>query len=94
MAARCKENLGQSVDLITPTQCRAARALVDWSQAELAEHAGVGLATLRDFERGARATDASTIAKLRGALEAAGVAFLFAGKASGKSAGDGVRLNR
>ena len=37
---------------ITPAQVRAARALLDWSQTELARHSGVSVAALRNFERG------------------------------------------
>ena len=59
----------------TPAQCRAARALLDWSQAELARQAKVAKQTLADFERGARTPYARTLDDIRGALEAAGVEF-------------------
>lgn len=35
---------------IPPTQCRAARALLDWTQHELAERAEGGHGTIRGFE--------------------------------------------
>jgi len=35
---------------ISPAQCRAARALLDWKQETLATKAGVALKTVRDFE--------------------------------------------
>ena len=38
--------------MITAEQCRAARALLDWGQAELAEKAGVGIVTIRQLEAG------------------------------------------
>ena len=34
-----------------PVQIRAARALLGWSQSELAQRAGVGLATLQRLEQ-------------------------------------------
>jgi len=61
--------------LFLPAQCRAARALLNWSQAELSEKASVSKQTLVDFERGARQPYPRTLADIRSALEAAGVEF-------------------
>lgn len=58
-----------------PEQCRAARALLNWSQAVLAERAAVAKQTLADFERGARSPYPRTLADIKEALEAAGVEF-------------------
>ena len=60
---------------ITPAQCRAARALLGWSRAKLAELAKVAQATLADFEAGKRTPYARTLAAVQAALEAAGVEF-------------------
>ena len=60
---------------ISAAQCRAARALIDWSRETLAEASRVGLRTLVDFERGARNPRYVTLDALRRALEAAGVEF-------------------
>jgi transcriptional regulator with XRE-family HTH domain len=60
---------------ISAAQCRAARALIDWSREALAEASRVGLRTLVDFERGARKPRDVTLDALRRALEAAGVEF-------------------
>jgi transcriptional regulator with XRE-family HTH domain len=60
---------------ITPEQCRAARALLDWSQTDLAKAAGTGQATVARFERGARTPYANTLKALRATLETAGVVF-------------------
>ena len=60
---------------ITAAQCRAGRALLDWSRDKLAAKAGSALRTIVDFERGAREPRAATIEALRRALEAAGVEF-------------------
>jgi transcriptional regulator with XRE-family HTH domain len=60
---------------LLPAQCRAARALLSWSQAELAKKASVSKQTLVDFERGARQPYPRTLADIRSALEVAGVEF-------------------
>lgn len=39
---------------MTPEQCRAARALLGWSQKTLAARAGVSSTTIRSFEQGMR----------------------------------------
>ena len=57
--------------LVTPAQCRAARALLAWSQRELAEKAGVATSTVADFERGYRTpADASASAIVKALMEA------------------------
>ena len=61
---------------MTPEQCRAARAWVDWSQDDLARAASVSLSTVRDFEKGRRAPIANNLAAIRAALEARGARFL------------------
>jgi transcriptional regulator with XRE-family HTH domain len=75
--------------MITPAQCRAARALVNWSQQQLAEAATVGNATIRNFESGNSAPQHSTLDVLRRALEAAGVIFV-----EENGDGPGVRLKK
>ncbi len=62
-------------DDITAAQCRAARALLRWSQPQLAAKARVGIVTIQDFESEKRAPRTGTLLALRVALEAAGVAF-------------------
>ncbi len=60
---------------MTPTQCRMARAALDWSTTDLARAANVGPATVNRFETG-QDSRISTVGKLSAALEAAGVAFI------------------
>ncbi|TAN13481.1 MAG: XRE family transcriptional regulator [Rhizobiaceae bacterium] len=62
--------------VLTPGQCRAARALLNMSQPQLAAAASVGLSTVRDFERGARNPITNNLAAIRNALESAGVKFV------------------
>jgi len=61
---------------ISAAQCRAARALLDWSQDQLAENAQVARATIADFERNTRMPIRNNLISIVGALEAAGVAFI------------------
>lgn len=61
---------------MTPEQCRAARAWLDWSQDDLARAASVGLSTVRDFEKGRRVPIANNLAAMRVALETRGARFV------------------
>jgi predicted transcriptional regulator len=58
-------------------QIRAARALLGWSQGQLARRAGVGLATLQRIEQvdGIVKGNFSTVLKIQKALEEAGIRF-------------------
>jgi len=72
---------------LTAAQCRAGRALVDWTQAQLSQSAAIDLQTVADFEKRFRAPDETTRRRLRAALEAAGVVFI-----SENGGGAGARL--
>jgi transcriptional regulator with XRE-family HTH domain len=61
---------------MTPAQCRAARALLDLTQPQLAKAAGLGLSTVVDFEKARRTVSEDAIAAIRTALEAARVEFI------------------
>jgi transcriptional regulator with XRE-family HTH domain len=70
-------------------QIRAARALLGWSQSQLAGAAGVGLATLQRIEQseGVVKGKFATVLKIQNALEQAGIQF------TGDEAGEiGVHL--
>ena len=58
-----------------PAQCRAARALINWSTQQLASQAEVGVNTVNRFEGGQDAR-ISSVDKMRRALESAGVIFI------------------
>lgn len=68
---------------ITPKHVRAARALLAWSQQDLAKTAGVAISTVADFERGRRTPVANNAQAIRGALENAGIRFLPTGAVIG-----------
>jgi transcriptional regulator with XRE-family HTH domain len=67
----------QESDVVTNEQLRAARALLGWSQSELALRAGLSVPTLKRLEGGfgPRVSDEAR-AKLKKAIEAAGVEFI------------------
>jgi transcriptional regulator with XRE-family HTH domain len=74
---------------LLPQQLQAARALLGWSQFDLAKQAGVARATVQRVERG-RMTYRRSIVAMRYAMELAGVDFLPDSAAGGQ----GVRLKK
>ena len=75
--------------MITPSQCRAARGLLDWTQQELANAARIGVATVRLFEGEIGESRQATLAMLRQAFELAGVEFI-----DENGGGPGVQLRK
>jgi transcriptional regulator with XRE-family HTH domain len=73
---------------ILPSQIRAARGLIDWSQETLAKASRVSLSTIKDFEAGRRDITSAHVGDLQNALTKAGVQFI----PLNKSGGPGVRL--
>jgi transcriptional regulator with XRE-family HTH domain len=65
---------------MTPAQCRAARGLLNWTQERLAKPAGVSIVTVRNFENEKSGSQRASVAAIRSALEAAGVAFTNGGE--------------
>jgi transcriptional regulator with XRE-family HTH domain len=74
---------------ITPTQCRAARTLLELTQPQLARLAGLGLSTIVDFEKARRRVSSDAINSIRQALERAGIEFI-----DEDGGGPGVRLRK
>ena len=75
---------------LTSEIIRAGRMLLRWDQKTLAEAAGVAHVTVRRLEAkpGPLVASQSTIAKLRSALESAGIVFVEDGE------GQGLRLKK
>lgn len=65
--------------MIVPSQCRMARAALNWTVKDLAERARVGEATIARFERSTVHPIPATLAAVQRALEAAGVEFIERG---------------
>nr|WP_307236254.1 helix-turn-helix transcriptional regulator [Pararhizobium capsulatum] len=57
-------------------QCRGARAMLGWSQAELAKAANVSRQTIADFERGAHVPISNNLAGIVSAFGTAGIEFI------------------
>jgi transcriptional regulator with XRE-family HTH domain len=74
---------------IEALQVRAGRALVGWSEAELANAAGLPVAAVELIETGGGKVPAEDVAKIRATLEAAGVVFI-----ADNGGGAGVRLRK
>lgn len=75
---------------MTGNQLRAARSLIGWSQAQVAQATGLSVPTIKRAEgQGAVAASADATAAIRAALEAAGVVFI-----PENGGGAGVRLRK
>lgn len=79
---------------ISPSQCRAARGMLEWSQGQLADETeklfpgdGITRVPIATFEKGKTTPYAATLKKLRATFEAAGVVFI---ESNGQ--GPGVRM--
>jgi transcriptional regulator with XRE-family HTH domain len=75
--------------IMSPSQCRGARALLDLTQPQLAKAAQVGLSTVVDFERERRSVSQDAVERMQQALEAAGIQFI-----DENGGGAGVRLRK
>lgn len=78
--------------MITGGQIRAARALLDWKQSDLASASGVSEISIKNIERGVTDPRASTLSAIQIAFDIAGVVFLDPGDA--RDGGSGVRLKQ
>ena len=78
--------------MLYSAQIRAARALLDWKQSELAKASEIGLATIQRLEKGDGLVNGhvSTVVQIQTALEKAGVRFF----GPDEQGGIGARLKR
>lgn len=85
------ENLSNAYPTVTTRQVKAARALLGWSQGDLAAHSAVSEPTIArlEAEDGPLGGRAETAAKIVHALARAGIEFI-----SKNGGGPGVRLAR
>jgi transcriptional regulator with XRE-family HTH domain len=74
---------------MTPAQCRAARALLEMSQSQLARAAGLGLSTVVDFEKGRRQVSEKAFQAIRTVFEEAGIDWI-----DENGGGEGIRLRK
>ena len=65
--------------VLTPNQCKAARALLAWNQQELAQCARLGTSTVADFERGKRTPTDANLEALVSTFTTAGISFADGG---------------
>ena len=66
--------------MITSSQIRAARGMLNWSRKDLAEHSGVSFASMMRLEsfEGVPASNFKTLESVKQAFEKAGVEFIGA----------------
>lgn len=76
---------------LTADQCRAARALLDWSQGQLADKSTVSRETITAFERGKAQPFDRTLDDLIDALQDAGIELI---DGADDGTGHGVRWRR
>ncbi|MCB1532856.1 MAG: helix-turn-helix transcriptional regulator [Alphaproteobacteria bacterium] len=62
--------------MLTIEQIRAARALLDWSQSDLADHAGLSQTGIARIENGTNKPNSKTMQKIMSAFDLADIEFL------------------
>lgn len=76
--------------LISARQVVASRGMLNWTQEMLAERAGVGRSTVKDYEAGRVTPRAGTLKKIQSAFERSGLRPLHADVWGG----EGVRFEK
>jgi transcriptional regulator with XRE-family HTH domain len=83
---------------MSPEQCRAARAWLGWTIADLATRAHVGISTISSFEAADRTPIQNNLDAIRRALEEEGIIFTYTPKGeplglAGKTRGTSPRAD-
>jgi transcriptional regulator with XRE-family HTH domain len=68
---------------ITSNQCRAARELLNWTQADLQNKSKLGIETIGNFERGTGNPTQRTLDDIKRAFESSGIKFVIGDKEKG-----------
>lgn len=63
------------MQIITPAQCRAARALLNWSQPELAERCDIHVQTISNFEKESSTPSRTTLDKITNVFQESKIVF-------------------
>jgi transcriptional regulator with XRE-family HTH domain len=61
---------------LTPSQCRAARGLLDWSQPDLASRCDIHIQTISSFEKSLTTPSKRTLKKISDVFESQNIEFL------------------
>jgi predicted transcriptional regulator len=80
-----------AIQLTTIRQIKAARALLGWSQSDLARHSGISEPTIARLEsaNGQLGGRGETVRKIRAAFETSGIEFI-----EENGTGEGVRFRK
>jgi transcriptional regulator with XRE-family HTH domain len=85
--------LAYAAAMISAGQIRAARALLGWTQEQLAKSASLSLAVVNNVERNVTDPRRSTLEGIQRALETAGIEFISE-RQNSPDGGVGVRMRR
>ncbi len=68
---------------MSPSQCHAARVILNWSVECLENESGVDVETIKMFESSTRKINENAVTRIQATLENAGVVFLLADYSDG-----------
>jgi DNA-binding XRE family transcriptional regulator len=85
--------------VLSPAQCRAARAILGWTQADLAERSALARKTIADFEMNVRSLQFRTRRDITATFEGVGIEFIWSNggeenPGKGMDQNEGIRFPR